>query len=338
MAIGTGIAGDSAIRRGLEDRRRENGRDSETEHCRCDRLMQRISVIIPCYCNSTTLARAVESVCAQTVAVDEIVVVNDCSPETVEIENIVKNYKKVVYVRNESNIGLAASRNKGIEVATGEVVTFLDADDEFHPQKIEFQLKHLGRDTVVACGHRKVLENGRRGAIEFYAEGKVQTITEPGWLLYRNHLTGASLMVPKTILDRVGGYDPSLRSCEDFDLWLRLLEVGITIRNVSLPLYIYHRNANSLSKNYYNISYWELEVLKKHFDRVEESLVSSQAKYVLAWYLIKHFARYQIGKDERLLGSAMHNLTLLACSPGLKGLVYLIHKSRVLTLYHFYAK
>jgi len=300
--------------------------------------MPRVSVVIPCYRDSATLARAIDSVYAQTTSVHEIVVVNDCSPETVDIENITKNYKKVAYVRNESNIGLAASRNKGIDAATGEIITFLDADDEIHPQKIEFQLKHLGRDTVAACDHLRVLENGRRGAIEFYAGGKVQTITKPGWLLYRNHLTGASLMVPKAILDRVGGYDPSLRSCEDFDLWLRLLEAGITIRNVSLPLYIYHRNANSLSKNYYNISRWELEALKKYFDRAQGRPVSSEAKYVLAWYLIKHFARYEIGKDERLLGSAMRNLASLAGSPVLRGLVYLIHRSRVLVLYHLYVK
>ena len=101
--------------------------------------MQLVSVIITCYKDGATLERAIISVINQKYKAVEIIVVNDFSPETDLIDSIIENYKEIVYIRNDINKGLAASRNIGIEVASGEYIAFLDADDSWHIKKIEIQ-------------------------------------------------------------------------------------------------------------------------------------------------------------------------------------------------------
>ena len=111
--------------------------------------MKLVSVIIPCYKDSKTLCRAINSVVAQSYKLIEIIVINDCSPETEIIEKYLRNYPRIKYFYNKKNLGLAASRNKGIQLAKGEIVAFLDADDEYHPDKIKIQLEYLEENTVV---------------------------------------------------------------------------------------------------------------------------------------------------------------------------------------------
>ena len=113
--------------------------------------VMRVSVVIPCYKDAHTLARALDSVLGQSRQVDEIIVVNDASPESHEIEAVMDGYPQVRYIINSQNMGLAATRNVGVEMATGDVISFLDADDQLHPQKIEFQCSILKDGSAVSC-------------------------------------------------------------------------------------------------------------------------------------------------------------------------------------------
>lgn len=283
----------------------------------------RVSLIIPCYRDSATLARAIDSVNAQTRPVDEIVVVNDCSPETLQIEQVLHRYPSVVYVKNTANLGLAATRNVGIRVATGDVVSFLDADDELHPQKIEFQLSLLRDRAAVACGVRII--RGRQRTFpnpQYLGIGEVRTVTGDTRLLFRNSLTGASLMASRELLLRVGCYDESLRSCEDFDLWFRLIEHGAVIFELKMPLYFYYFNPLGLSKNLQSISQWEIEVLKQHFSRGRNGQYSrSLQSIVWAAWSCKHFARAEIAGDKVLRKRTLENVQRLIAWPILAGLV-----------------
>ena len=83
--------------------------------------MKLVSVIIPCYKDSQTLVRAIESVLKQTYQKIEIIVVNDCSPETELIERCLSAYPQVRYLCNSVNVGLAATRNNGLAMANGEI-------------------------------------------------------------------------------------------------------------------------------------------------------------------------------------------------------------------------
>lgn len=297
--------------------------------------MRKISIIIPCYKNSDTLRRAIESVYSQTRKVDEILVVNDCSPESDEIEAVLQNYPHVVYIKNDRNLGLSASRNIGIYAARSEIITFLDADDELHPQKIEFQLNIFKPDIAVACLLRKLENSNALTKIKpFGKEFKTVEIDSIRNIIWRNTITGASIMISRELLLNYGGYDENFRSCEDFDLWLRLLNNGIVVHNIQLPLYLYRFNKHGLSKNYFNVSYWELEVLKKHFNHQgREFLKSSNDACIWAFWLTKHLFRFEKGKDRRLKSTTKQNISLLIKHPILFTLLSYIERLRLLRLF-----
>ncbi len=297
--------------------------------------MTRVSAIIPFYRNADTIARALDSVYRQTHPVAEVIVVNDCSPQTEELEQILQSYPHVTYIRNAKNLGLAGARNKGIAVAGSEVLAFLDADDEWHPQKTEFQIRVLRNKSAVACAVRRVAGSAPPFVPEIYqGVGPVRTVVSNARMVFSNSLTGASMMIAKDLVTQIGGYDAALRSCEDYDLWLRLLEAGAVVYNIERPLYIYHFNKSGLSNDYRNVSSWELEVIKKYCRRTGRGPCESfKDCCIWAWWMLKHLARTEMIRDDVLKAQTIRNIELLSAYPSLKGLLKLIERSHVLRLY-----
>src|SRR5450830_161127 len=232
--------------------------------------MKTVSVIIPCYRDSATLERAIKSVLAQSYPAIQIIVVNDCSPESDEIENIVSRYPQITYLRNQLNLGLAGSRNAGISIASGDYIALLDADDEYHIEKISIQMAFAEPGVVLTCGVTHVYADGRRVTSKIAKRG-LRVFVKPEQIICRNTLNGAGILIERNLLLSHGCFDESLRSCEDFDLWLRLLLSGVEIRDVGQPLYLYYSNPAGLSKNFLNISKWEAEAILRHANRVGES-------------------------------------------------------------------
>lgn len=261
-----------------------------------------VAVIIPCYRDSNTLARALDSVRAQTIQVNEVVVVNDCSPETLAIEKVLENYPEVTYVKNAVNKGLAATRNAGVEASVSEVLTFLDADDELHPQKIELQLPFLAENVAVTCQVQRVFWEEPRSPSRSFDKAAVEYefIWRNRYPL-RNSLVGAALMIQRNTFQRVGGYDSELRSCEDFDLWFRLIANGIGVCSLRYPLYFYYCNPSGLSRDFKNISYWELVVLEKNLNN------DFAQTLVFLFWLMKHFARAKLSDDPVLFHRTVEN-------------------------------
>lgn len=276
-----------------------------------------VSVVIPCYKDATTLARAVDSVINQTYPNIEIVVVNDCSPQTDLIEKCLGEYPQVRYLRNSVNVGLAATRNNGLAIANGELVAFLDADDEYLPDKIKLQVEALDENTVVTCGLTNVYANGCR----ISKLRALRIFNNPSSLIYRNTLNGAGLLGPKHLLLQHGGYDVTLRSCEDYDLWLRLLSVGVTVKDIGQPLYLYYFNPLGLSKNANEISKWELETIKRHAARMGSKWQGSYhyASAVL-FRLCIHLFRGELAKNEVLRLQTIANSILLDKFPVIQAL------------------
>jgi glycosyltransferase involved in cell wall biosynthesis len=297
-----------------------------------------VSVVIPCYKDSATLGRAIKSVLGQTYPSIEIIVVNDCSPETEQIEACLAWFPQVRYLRNQVNVGLAATRNNGLAIASGKLVAFLDADDELHPQKIELQYPFVGENSVVACNVERVVTGEEVGSWRHYEKISAKAFRGARRLIYRNTITGASLMAPKSLLIKVGGYDNELRSCEDFDLWLRLLKENVEIRIIKLPLYRYYLSKDGLSRNFPGISNWEMQVLIKHFKREGVTLSESNwAARVWAIYILRQIARFEASKDERMVGLIDQHLAKLTNFPILSKILWLIRTSRLLKIYAWLA-
>jgi glycosyltransferase involved in cell wall biosynthesis len=267
------------------------------------------SVIIPCYKDSSTLSDAINSVINQTYFNIEIIVVNDASPETVAIERALEEYPEIVYIKNNINVGLAATRNVGIKNSKGEYVAFLDADDEWHPRKLELQMKHIAANVAIACDVEEFLTFQPQLRVFSEAqESDIKVVRSSFKFSFYNYLTGASLLAPKALLLKVGGYDESLRSCEDYDLWLRLLEARVMLIHLRLPLYYYRFNISGLSKNVNTISFWELEVMKRHLQRNSKRLQFMLLKCPI-WivWLFRHLVRASTADNDALRQQTLQN-------------------------------
>lgn len=300
----------------------------------------KISVIVPCFKDSATLKRSLDSIFSQTYTVNEIIVVNDASPETIEIEAILSTYPTVLYIKNNNNKGLAASRNIGVNAATGDIISFLDADDELHPQKIEAQLAIFKPNRAISCQVARIGNEVGVNRIKLYpANWRFSIHRKSAHIIKRNVLTGASILMEKNLFLSIGSYDESLRSCEDFDLWLRLLDAGIPVLNIKLPLYLYRVNESGLSRNYLNISKWEILVLNKYFERKESSKLFDQYKYFIYFiWLIKHLVRYEECKNPVLLENIIKNIELINESTVFKFTFILILKLRMACFFQLIKK
>ena len=179
-----------------------------------------VSVIIPCYRQAHFLADALRSAVAQTHRPLEIIVVDDGSPD--EVAAVTALFPEAHLVR-QPNRGLAAARNAGLRASAGDYVTFLDADDVLFPHAIATGLATLGKrlDCAFAAGLWRVRE----------VDGTVTTprrVDPVGGayaaMLARNFIVmHGTVLYRRSALTEIGAFREELPSCEDYDLYLRLL-------------------------------------------------------------------------------------------------------------------
>ncbi|MBB5375942.1 glycosyltransferase involved in cell wall biosynthesis [Deinococcus metalli] len=184
-------------------------------------------MIVPAYNAAAYLPDALRSVLRQTHQDVEVIVVNDGSTDdTAELLGAWQRRDMRVRAVHQPNRGLPAARNAGLNVARGEYVAFLDADDVIHPEKLERQLAYLTAhpaadlvysDYVTADADlhlltEEVIGVKRLPLREAYAFTNVFPVMSP--------------LLRRTLVERVGGFDESLRACEDWDYWVRCERAG----------------------------------------------------------------------------------------------------------------
>lgn len=185
--------------------------------------MTRVSVVIPTFNRTGVLRAALDSVLAQTGTDFEVIVVDDASTEDVESAVTGFDDLRLRYLRHDLNRGAPAARNTGLAAAQGAFVAFLDSDDLWLPDKLVRQLAlfedgppDLG---LVYGGYR--FEDGSSRTVMPRERGDLSQV-----LLLGNCVGGTSLpLIRRSCLEAVGGFDESLRSCQDWDLWIRLAGV-----------------------------------------------------------------------------------------------------------------
>jgi len=182
-----------------------------------------VSVIIPCYRCTSSIAQAVESIASQTLLPLEVILVDDCSQDgTLSLlftlqARYGKNWLRVCELSNNSGPGSA--RNAGWEIARGEYVAFLDSDDSWHPQKIELQYSWMKLNpNVVLTGHFVIMGDERRKKHRF--DSVSPTRVSKRQLLMSNRFPTSTVMVRCDIKKR---FADGQRYCEDYRLWLHIL-------------------------------------------------------------------------------------------------------------------
>lgn len=175
-----------------------------------------VTAYIPTRNRVDSLERAIKSVIEQTWSPIEIIVVDDASDDGTPA--LLKKYSKshsVKVIRNEQSIGAAACRNLAIQQASGEFVAGLDDDDIWRPKRVELLMEAFGNGYAGACSHDR-LDFGNRELV--WKKKPLITLQD---LLFYNQV-GNQILTKRDYIIQVGGYDESLPSAQDYDLWIRL--------------------------------------------------------------------------------------------------------------------
>jgi len=225
--------------------------------------MPAVSVIIPAYNQGHYLRQAVQSVLDQSYDDFEIVVVDDGSTDnTREVVGLFSD-PRICYVYQE-NQGLSAARNTGIGHASGAYLAYLDCDDLFLPRKLELQLEVLEGDRAlgfVAGQAIPIDEQGNRAGHIF----RVRPPEAGHRLLLGNPLHVGSVMVRREWQERAGFFDTSLRSYEDWDMWLRLARAGCRMGWVDQPVSLYRFHREQMTRDGRQMTEATFAVLEKVF-------------------------------------------------------------------------
>lgn len=183
-----------------------------------------ISVIIPSYNYGRFIAEAIESVLAQTLLPDEIIVVDDGSTD--DTEEILKRFgDKITYIKQE-NAGVCAARNRGVTASSGEYIAFMDADDIWHPTKLEKQMAKFAEDPdigLVHCGMRE-FESNTGEILGTHIEGGDADVAF-ALLLWEGKVIigpGGTIILKREAFDSVGGFDADMKVGEDWDFCYRI--------------------------------------------------------------------------------------------------------------------
>jgi len=206
--------------------------------------MEAVTVVIPTYNSGRFVADAIESVLHQTHAPTQIIVVNDGSTDDTNQRLI--PFGDRITVINQANQGAAPARNAALRMATGEFIAFLDADDVFHPRKLELQLAVLRRRPEIKMLGTRCYDYPCQALPDMSADARVEEVPLDR-LLVRNYFTASSIIVRREIVQRLGGFDTTIPNVEDFDLWQRVAQVG-AVANLDLPLTGYRAVAGSISR------------------------------------------------------------------------------------------
>ncbi len=213
-----------------------------------------VSIIVPAYGLAHLVGETLDSIVAQTYDAWEAIVVDDGAPD--DVEGALTRFSSEPRIRllKTDNGGLSTARNRAIAVASGRYIALLDGDDLYEPTYLARMTAAIESDPslgFVTCdafyfGESRV---GRRFSQHI---SQIDPISLER-LLRREFNVFITSLIRRDAIDAVGGFDPALRSAEDFDLWIRLMERGWHAAYVNAPLSRYRRRAGSLSSQTANL-------------------------------------------------------------------------------------
>lgn len=283
-----------------------------------------ISVVVTtCNRKKKLLKRALDSVFAQSYRPLQLIVVNDAPEQEQELHSFLQEtyQDEIEFFSNEVQSGACYSRNRGLEVAKGEFIAYLDDDDEWIPEKLEKQMKQMKDDTVLVYSDYSVKSDDydvRPARKRTYPSGIVLE-----QLLASNFIGGSSVPLMKTsVLREIGGFDSSFRSCQDYDVWIRMAEKGLVAAVPEVLSYYYVWDESITGVFERRVQGWDW-IFKKHAELyakypksavafqamiIEESVKRAYPNYALRIFLESF--RY-FPKNARCLAAALRGLLLM---------------------------
>ncbi|CAN5865312.1 hypothetical protein BH18ACI4_BH18ACI4_16990 [soil metagenome] len=235
-----------------------------------------VSVIIPCYNTAQYLGETLDSLFAQTFTDYEVILINDGSPDTEELERVLDPYRERVIYLEQENRGSSSARNAGLRVARGRFVALLDSDDLWDPEYLSVHVRALEDDPTVDV----IFPNAMLfGDSPLAGKTFMDVCPVEGEITFENLITQqcnvwVGVTARREIIIRAGMFDEALGSAEDLDLWLRILHQGgrITFHRRVLGYYRQRRGSHTSKPT------WLLNNWLKLLDKVERTMNLSPAE------------------------------------------------------------
>lgn len=229
--------------------------------------MSQVSVIIPAYNQGHYLAAAIQSVLEQTYANVEVLVIDDGSTDnTAQVAQQFSD-PRVRYIYQQ-NRGLSGARNTGIRHANGDFLTYLDSDDLFLPRKLELLLAELNARPQLGfvAGQAMPIDEVGQPIGKLFDQ---ELPANPTHLLLGNPLHVGSVLLRRSWQERVGFFDETLRSYEDWDMWLRLALAGCPMGYVAQPVSLYRFHRAQMTRDGRQMTTATFAVLDNFFARAD---------------------------------------------------------------------
>jgi len=258
----------------------------------------KVSVIIPAYNTAALIATCLDSVFAQTFRDFEVIVVNDGSPDTIQLEQVLQPYRsRIAYIPQE-NKRAAGARNTAIGKARGEFLAFLDSDDSWLPNHLQDQMilfeTNPALDLVYAdAAPVDNAESGKTFMEKWPADGPA---TFEALVVERCQIPVSTVVARKAAIIRAGLFDETLARCDDYDMWLRTAFFGANItyrRKVQARLYLGRPDSLGQSRASMTEAYWKI------LDKAAQTLpLSAEQRRVVERRAAEIKARYLIEQGK----------------------------------------
>lgn len=263
-----------------------------------NRFHPKISIIIPVYNGTNYMREAIDSALAQGYDNKEIIVINDGSNDNGATLSVAKSYGEKIRLIDKPNGGVATALNAGIASASGDYISWLSHDDVYPPDKLEKQVAFLGnlenKNTIVFGDYAIIDEKGNK--LGYISVAGVDTKRMPFELYCANNIHGCSMIIPKQVFEKTGGFREDLPTTQDYDLWLRAAGTFPFEYNSTLSVYSRQHAAQGSRtlhhdkevRDYYlnNLLHFTPEWMDKNFSKEE-----IREKYL---FLLRKFSRLDL--------------------------------------------
>jgi GT2 family glycosyltransferase len=282
--------------------------ERETTECMTGALVPvapTVSVVIPAYNVAQFIGETLASVFNQTFSDYEVIVINDGSPDTTELEAVLAPYMNRIKYLKQENRGLSGARNAGVRAARGAFIALLDSDDAWQPEYLATQIELMRRDEtidVLYCDAH-IFGEGVPANLKFTDGSPSAGEVSFESLVRQECNVMVSVTARRATLINVGLFDESLRSSEDFDMWLRIAKAGGRIAYHRQPLVRYRRRPGSLSAD----SVWMYQHILAVLDKSARTMtLSSQEDAVLQQERARFQSMLWLHEGKRALASGDH--------------------------------
>lgn len=251
-------------------------------------MLPLVSAIIPAFNSARYLADAVDSVFSQTYPRVECIVIDDGSTDHTPdlLQELLKAHPGLKTER-KTNGGLSSARNMGLRVCSGDLISFLDADDALLPDKLERQVAFLNEHPEVGIVYGDCLISTETlRPVELYMAEMPRGLEPIDALCYRNWFGPMVPLVRRTVTDRVGEFDEQLAAAEDWDYWIRCAKVT-RMSYLEGAVSHYRQHAGQMHRDYFQMRHACLQVATKQFGgdpgrlgRARAAIQWTHAKYL----------------------------------------------------------